>query len=131
MSEEEADRVRAAFESLAQTGEFDPDWLAPDVRWHLRADLPDSETLVGRDRVLQFLAEWTEAFQEPRFDLEELIDAGDRLIVVQRLRGRLRGSNDEVEMSETHVYKTQDRQILEVWEYRTKAEALESLGLAE
>lgn len=131
MSREEADRLRAAFGSLAQTGEFDLDWFDPDVRWHLRADLPDSETLVGRDRLSQFVAEWTEAFQDPHFDLEELIDAGDHLIAVLRLRGRLRGSNEEVGMQETHVYKTQNGRTVEVWEYRTKAEALESLGLAE
>jgi len=131
MSQEEADRLRAALGSLSETGEFDLEWFDPDVRWHLRADLPDSETLVGRDRLSQFLAEWTEAFQDPHFDVEELIDVGDHVIAVLRLRGRLRGSDEVVGMQETHVYKTQDGRTVEVWEYRTKAEALESLGLVE
>jgi ketosteroid isomerase-like protein len=127
VSQEEIERTRAAFESLAQTGEFDPDWFDPDVRWHLRADLPDSETLVGRDRLMQFLSEWTEAFQEPRFDVEELIDAGDRVVAVLRMRGRVRGSDQEVDMPEAHVYKRLNGKTVEAWEYGTKAEALESL----
>jgi ketosteroid isomerase-like protein len=125
------ERTRAAFESFAQTGEFDPDWLDPDIRWHQRTDLPDSETLVGRDRVLQFLSEWTEAFQDPHFDVQELIDAGDHQVAVLRIRGRVRGSDQEVAMPETHVYKTMNAKIVEAWEYATKSEALESLGLEE
>ncbi len=131
MSQEEAGRLREAFGSLAETGEFDPDWFDPDIRWHLRADLPDSETLVGLDRLTEFLAEWTEAFHDHQFELEEMIDAGDHVIAVLWLRGRLRDSNEEVSMQETHVYKTRNGRTVEVWEYRTKAEALESLGLTE
>ncbi len=129
MSQEDAERTRSAFESLGQTGRFDPDWFDPDVRWHLRGDLPDSETLVGRDRLMQFLSEWTQAFQDPHFDLEELIDAGDHQVAVLRLRGRVRGSDQEVDMLETHVYKRLDGKTVEAWEYKTKAEALEFLGL--
>jgi ketosteroid isomerase-like protein len=131
MSQQEADRLRAAFRSLAETGEFDPDWFDPDIRWHLRADLPDSETLVGRHRLSRFLNEWTNAFDEHHFELEELLDAGEHVIIVMRLHGRLRGSTEEVGMQETHVYKTRDGKTVEVWEYGTKVEALESLGLTE
>jgi hypothetical protein len=46
VSQENVDLLRARFESFEQTG-TDPDWYHPDVRWHLREDLPESETLVG------------------------------------------------------------------------------------
>ncbi len=131
MSREDAERTRAAFESLRQTGEFDPDWFDPDVKWHLRADLPDSDTLVGRDRLMRFLSEWTAAFQDPHFDLEELIDAGDDQIAVLRLRGRVRGSEQEVDMLETHVYRRLNGKTVEAWEYGTRAEALRAVGLEE
>src|SRR5271168_3411380 len=104
MSQQEADRLRAAFRSLEETGDYDPDWFAPDVRWHLRADLPDSETLFGVDRLSRFFEEWTSAFEEHHFELEELLEAGDYVIIVMRLHGRLRDSTEEVGMHETHVY---------------------------
>ena len=49
------------------------------------------------------MAEWFGAFTDLRVDIEELIDAGDRVVAVLRLHGRVRDSGEEVEMAETHV----------------------------
>jgi ketosteroid isomerase-like protein len=114
-----------------QAGDFDPDWYDPDVRWHLRADLPDSETLVGRDRLMRFFSDWFETFRESRTDVEELIDGGEYVIAVLRVRGRLRGSDEEVDMPETWVSKLVDGRVVEGWEYATKAEALQAVGVEE
>src|SRR5271167_1572461 len=101
MSEENVDLMRTRFEEFARTGELDPEWYHPDIKWHLREDLPDSETLVGRDRVLQLFSEWAEVFENLRLDVDELIDTGDRVVAVLHLRGAIRGSSQEVEMPET------------------------------
>ena len=131
MSQENLELVRARFEAFARTGQLDLDHYDPDVRWHLRADLPDAETLVGHDRLLQFFSEWTEAFGEIRFDVDELIDAGVYVVVVLRIRGRVRESDEEVAMPETRVSHLVDGKVVEQWEYRTKAEALKAVGLEE
>jgi ketosteroid isomerase-like protein len=129
VSQKNVDLVRARFEAFAQTGSWDPNQFDPDVRYHLRADLPGSETLVGRDRLMRFFSEWVEAFRDPRFDVEELIDAGDSVVAVLRLRGYLRGSNEEIAMPETWVSHLVDGKVVEQWEYSTKAEALKAVGL--
>jgi len=132
VSQENVELLRARFELITRTsgtGMFDPDHFDPDVRWHLRQDLPDSETLVGRDRVLQFFSEWMVLFEDNRVDLEELIDADDYVVAVLRIWGRIKGSDDEVDMRETWVIKLVDGRTVETWEYNTKAEALKAVGL--
>jgi len=75
------------------------------------------------------MAEWFGAFDDLRVDVEELIDAGDRVVVVLRLHGRARGSAHEVDMSETHVLTMRDGKVTEIHEYPTKAEALSVVAL--
>ena len=126
MSQANVEIVRAAYE----TGEPDFDFLHPDVKWHTRADLPDSTTYHGHDGVTKLASEWFELFDDLRFDPEEFIDAGgDVVIAVLRLRGRIRGSGKEVNMPETHVWTMLDGRGVDCREYPTKAEALKAVGL--
>jgi ketosteroid isomerase-like protein len=125
------ERVRESYELVDREHEPDFDLLHPDVRWHTRADLPDSATHRGHDGAKALFAQWFGAFDDLRVDVEELIDAGDRVIVVLRLHGRARGSAHEVDMSETHVLTMRDGRVTEIDEYLTKDEALKAVGLEE
>ncbi|HEX3511828.1 MAG TPA: nuclear transport factor 2 family protein [Solirubrobacteraceae bacterium] len=125
------DLIRARFEVFARTGEFDRDAYDSDVTWHLREDLPDSETLVGRDRVGQFFSQWAGTFEKHRIDVEELIDAGEHVVAVLRFRITIQGSGQEIDMPESWVIKLADGAVIEGWEYKTKAEALKAAGLEE
>ena len=94
--------------------------------------MPDSATYRGHDGVAKLFSEWSESFDDLRFDPEEFIDAGDDVVVaVLRLSGRIRGSGEEVTMPETHVWTMRDGKGVECREYPTKAEALKALGLAQ
>jgi ketosteroid isomerase-like protein len=64
-------------------------------------------------------------------EAKEFIDAGDCVLVPVRLTGRGRASGVSFEDHEVHVFRLRDRKIIEVREYREKAEALEAVGLAE
>jgi ketosteroid isomerase-like protein len=131
MSEESVARVRKSYEFVDREHQLDLDLLHPDIRWHTRADLPDTATHRGHDGAAALMAEWFGAFDDLRVDVEELIDAGDRVVVVLRLHGRARGSAHEVDMSETHVLTMRDGKVTEIHEYQTKAEALKVVGLDE
>jgi uncharacterized protein len=130
MSRSDAERIRAAYETFNQSGEPDRDLLDPAVEWHTAHDLPDSGTYRGVEGVARLFSDWVGAFEDFRGEVEEVIDAGDRVIVVVRLRGRVRGSSEEVDLAETHVWRLVNGRAVEVREYRTKAEALEAAGLA-
>lgn len=129
MSAADVERVREGYEFVDREHEPAFELLHPDILWHTRADLPDTATHRGHDGAATLMAEWFGAFEDLRVDVEELIDAGDRVVVVLRLHGRARGSAREVDMSETHVLTMRDGKVAEVHEYATKAEALEVVGL--
>ncbi len=129
MSEQNLERVRQAYEFVDREHKPDFDVIHPDIQWHTRADLPDAATYSGPDGVARLMAEWWETFDDLHMDLEELIDAGDRVVVVLRLHGRVRGSAHEVDMPETHLVTMRDGKVAEIQEYPTRAEALAVVGL--
>ena len=131
MSQENVERVREGYEFVDREHEPDFDLLHPDIQWHTRADLPDSATHRGHDGAAALMAEWFGAFDDLSVDVEELIDAGDRVVVVLRLHGRVLDSTQEVDMSETHVLTMLDGKATELREYPSRAEALEALGLRD
>jgi ketosteroid isomerase-like protein len=132
MSQANVKRVREAYEFVDREHEPDFDVLHRDIQWHTRADLPDSATYRGHDAVATLMVEWFEgAFEDVVVEVEELIDAGDRVVAVLRLHGRVRGSTQEVLMPETHVLTMREGKVAEIHEYPTKAEALEAVGLEE
>jgi uncharacterized protein len=132
MSQENVERVRRAYEFVNREHAPDLDLLHPDIQWHTRADLPDSATYRGHDAVAALMAEWFGgAFDDLRVDVEELIDAGDRVVAVLRLHARIRGSTQEVDMSEAHVLTMRDGKAAELHEYQTREEALKAAGLEE
>ena len=106
--------------------------LAPlhdDVEWHRSGDEPEVETLHGPGEIALMWAEWVGSFDEFRIEPLEFIDAGERILVPFRMTGRLPGSDAEVAIEETHVYRFRDGKVVEVREYRTKEEALAAVGL--
>jgi ketosteroid isomerase-like protein len=131
MSQENVERVRASYEFVDREHAPDFDLLHPDIQWHTRADLPDTGTHRGHDAVAKFFSEWFGAFDDFNVDIEELIDAGDRVVMVLHLHGRVRGGSREVDMTETHVLTMREGKVTEIHEYATKAEALKAVGLAE
>jgi ketosteroid isomerase-like protein len=132
MSEENVERVRRAYRLYEETQQPDYELLHPEVAWHTARDLPDSDTYRGHEGVAELYSEWIGSFEDFRVEVEEMIDAGDDTVVVMtRLRGRFRGSSEEVNLIEAHVWRLLDGKAVEIREYRTKAEALEAAGLSE
>lgn len=131
MSRENVEVVRRTYEEFARTGQPPLSALDPDVEWHTAADLPDSGVHRGHDAVGALVQEWIDSFEDFRADATEFIDRGEYVVVSLVLRGRVRGSDEEVALPETHVWKMRDRKAVEVREYRTTEQALEAAGLGE
>ena len=132
MSEENVERVRQAYKLYERTQQPDYELLHADVAWHTAQDLPDSDTYRGHAGVAEVYSEWIDSFEDFRVEVEEMIDGGGELVVVMtRLRGRFRGSSEEVNLIEAHVWKLLDGKAVEVREYRSRDEALEAAGLSQ
>ena len=89
------------------------DFYAPDFEWHTRENLPDAGVRRGYEGLARLRAEWAEAFDDLRVDVDELIDAGDRVVAVARICGCLPGSGHHVEVEETQVWKMRDGRATE------------------
>ena len=74
---------------------------------------------------------WRDTFEEFSFDVDDYIDAGDNVIMPGWVTVHTRGSSAAVREPYNWVAKLRGGTILEVHEYRTKAEALKAVGLEE
>ena len=133
MPAENVELVQRAYDHYARTGDILEPVLDPDVEWHTASDLPDSDVYRGVEAVRAFIQGWPSAFEEFWADIDQIIDKDEYVVVSLVLRGRIRGSGEQVGLSETHVWRLHDGKTIEVREYRTveaALEALEALGHA-
>ena len=131
MSQENVEVLKAAFEAYSR-GNLDA-WAAtadPDIEWHVLPEATDPGPHRGREVILERGKLWRLMFGI-RVEVFEYIDAGDYVIAPVRLRGQVPGSDDELALDEVYVSKFRNGKIVELREYRTKAEALEAAGLSE
>lgn len=123
--------IQAAFQEWQASGELAFGRFDPAVVWQTRTDIADSDVYRGHDGVAALSELWNSAFEDPRFEVEDYIDRGDYVVVPMTLRGRIRGSDQDVEMPETWVIKLRGGVIVEVREYPNLEEGLDALGLQE
>jgi ketosteroid isomerase-like protein len=130
MSQENLEIVRSIWEAFARF-EFPAEAFADDVEWHTASDLPDRETCKGVPAVQQMLAEGLATVVEPALRADELVDAGDSVVVRWRGSGKGRASGIPIEWHEAHTYVLRDGKVAQVREFRSWREALEAAGLSE
>src|SRR5438045_651094 len=106
MSQENVEIARAAFEEWNATGAPDFTHFHPDLVYNPRADEPDPSPHVGRDAFERLVLGFVESFAEIRFEILELIDAGDRVIVSTVLHAMPHGqaSTSGAGVSDTYVF---------------------------
>ena len=143
MSRENVELWRASIEDFrAGTSEFDrEDTLTkmaelwdPEIEWEVseEAAAPDIGGVYrGIEAVRQFWREWLAAWEIVEFEYE-LVDAGERVVVLldQRMRGRSTGI--EVPLGKYAQVATFRDGLIVHWKvYPSQSEALEAVGLSE
>jgi ketosteroid isomerase-like protein len=133
MSEENLEIVRRAFAAYDQGGiDAAVEFWHPDINWRaMEGALDDIGVFQGHDAMRRYYGQWEETFDDNRFEIEELIDAGDQVVAVLRGIGRMKGSDAEVEMRYATVLAFRDGKICRGREYATREEAREAAGLPE
>ncbi|MEK6252213.1 MAG: ester cyclase [Actinomycetota bacterium] len=74
---------------------------------------------------------WVEEFNDYWFEGEELIDAGDKVVLFWRQGGEGKASGIRVEGEGGTVFSLEDGRISRARVYLDRAEALEAAGLRE
>ena len=134
MSQENVEIVRRVFEAFrAGDTERVLEMVDPAIEWDLSraATWPERPVYRGYDDVLRFFAEWTGEWDDYEFDLEELLDAGERVVAVIRDGGRSKTAGIKLERRHSEVWTLRDGKVVRIDLFDTKAEALEALELRE
>lgn len=130
MSEENVDIVRRAYAAFnAGEPEAAIALLDPEVEWTLPAHFPDAETWRGRERVIEGLGALSDAWESIDIDVQELIDAGDRVVALVHIKGRaaLTGLDLGGMGTDGHVWTLRDGLAVAVRMYGGTEEALAEL----
>jgi ketosteroid isomerase-like protein len=131
MSQENVEIVRRITDAYV-AGDFETALalLDPEVEWDITRR-PDGKIYKGHEGVIDGLRTWTGSWQAFRFEVEELIDAGECVIAVDRHSGRGKGSGLPLTQTYFSVWTIRDGKAVRVVWATTRAEALEAAGLSE
>jgi uncharacterized protein len=131
MSRENVDRVRRGFEAFSSGGvEALLELVDPDFETTTPPELTvEPATYRGHDGLRRYFDSFYEIMEEIRFEPEEFIDAGDRVVVPVCLIARGRGTGIEAEQRLVFVWTVREGKMLRLDSYATKAEALAAVGL--
>lgn len=131
MSQELVERVRRGFDRFAETGEAGGPGLHPDLEV-FDHDIPDARSPYrGAAGFNEWLSDFGAAWDRFDMEIERLIDAGDRVVSLFRLRAVGAGSRAVVERRDGIVWTFRDDKLFRVDYFNDQGEALEAVGLGE
>src|SRR5436190_1645123 len=141
MSPENVEIVRRAYESFnrwAARPETEPfqtagveSLLHPDVEFHTYPSAPEAGVYRGRDAVIGYNQRLFEQFASVRVEPEELLAAGDRVVVVSSQHAVPKAGDATMVVNVVEVWTIRDGLLAMRRTYPTRAEALEAVGLRE
>lgn len=132
MSQENLEIVRRTYEA-ANRGDFDSAdaYIHPEIEFHTYGQSPEAGVYRGKDAVRRYNEDLFGQFESIRFELEELVDAGDRVVVETTQYAVPKGGEQEMNVRVVEVWAIRDGLLAERRSYSTRAEALEAAGGAE
>src|SRR5947209_3951550 len=107
------------------------DRFAPDVVIDMTRRVFNPDTYEGHAGLRRLGREVSEVWESFHVEPERFIDAGDRVVVIERRRGRGRESGVEVEMRSGVIWTLRDSKVVRMQTDLEPAEALEAVGLSE
>jgi ketosteroid isomerase-like protein len=143
MSQANVDTLRALFETWTagtetwheaqeswRRGEADMSLFDPDVSYD-DTILPDhiGETYRGHEGVLRAAERWIEPFEWLRIELEQIVEAGERLVSIHRWQAQARHTGIEFDSPLAYVWTFRDGKIMHFRSYLDPEQALEAAGL--
>ena len=131
MSQENVEIVRQAFAEFQSGNFWVPEFFDPDVRirW-LDAVGSPSET-VGLQDMSDFMLNWLGTFDNVSMVAEQVIDAGDQVVVIAAWRGRGKASGVDTEWRQGTVWTLREGRVASIVGYESPSDALEAAGLGE
>jgi hypothetical protein len=106
------------------------DLFDDDIIWDDRDTVLVGHTGVhrGKQAVMDLISGWVGAWADYRFEVDEVIEAGDSVVLVVRETGRGRASGAPMEHRYCQVWTFRNQRIVRGGTYGTKAKALKAVG---
>ena len=133
MSQENVEGVLRAYAAVNR-GDLDAAvaGVSPDCEVELPEILLEANTFQGREGLRLMWEVWRDTFEDFRMDIEEVIDADDKVIVMAAVCGTGKDSGAEVRTPTFPIIWTvRDGEAISMQALRTRAQALEATGLSE
>jgi ketosteroid isomerase-like protein len=118
-----ANDVRTAFEALAD-----------DVTFAFHGEsrrLAGAEEISGKDATVRWMVDWFSRFRDYRFEIDDTIDWGDRVLVVTTHEARGRSSGAPIRQRTAQVLTVRDGKIVRQDFFASREDALEAAGPSE
>jgi ketosteroid isomerase-like protein len=131
VSQENLEAVRRGYEAFNR-GDVDAvlEGVDPEVEWHVPPVLPDPATYHGREGVRKLMQTMQDAFDDFELAVEEVREAGDKVVVMAAVRGRGKESGAVVESpSFGWVWTIRHGKVVLVEVYPNRAATFEAVGL--
>jgi uncharacterized protein len=131
MSGSELDALRSIYDEWSR-GNWRPrfDVYADDMEWGLSDEFPE---LAGMSRdpeeTSERLRQWLSPWEDWRCEAEELIPAGDSVLVLTRYMGRGKGSDVAVDTRGAHLWTFRDGKVVRLEVFSSRARARAAAGL--
>jgi ketosteroid isomerase-like protein len=132
MSQENVEVVRQAIDAFNRGGiEAALGFFDPEIEWTTTGIFVEAGTYRGHEGALRYMGALATELEDLRNEPQELIDAGEQVVVPMRFSARGKRSGAPVELPITLVYSVRGRRIIRIRNYMAKAEALEAAGVRE
>lgn len=131
MSSENVEIVRRSVDAYG-SGDIEAALAAydPGVVFDVTSGRPEGGVFHGPQGVLEGVQAWVERWAEYRFEVEEIIDAGDRVLMIIREFGRGEGSGVEVTQHTFWLQTMRNGKIVRAELFNDRSQALEAAGLS-
>ena len=133
MSQENVEVVEEAIKAVArQDAARLVELTDPKVEWcSFLAQLGEGGVYRGHDGIKRYVSDLSEAFDFLRTEVNDVLVAGDVVVVVGQLRFRGKGSGAETEAPAGYVARFRGGRIAYMRAFREPEQALLAVGLAE
>jgi len=115
--------------SLAIDPEVNRDLIAPDVEIDLSRRVFNPEVYRGLEGLARLRDELLQVWTEWRMTPVRFLDVGDRVVLIEHIRGRARGSGVELDIPSATIWTLLDGRVTRVEGGLDPDEALKAVGL--
>jgi len=131
MSQENVEVVRNAFMEFERGNFWLPELFDPNVRIAGMRHAAGESEVGGLGSMSTAMKDWFESWEQSTLAAEQVLDAGDQVVVIATWRGRGKASGVMTEQRPGQVWTLRDGKVTRAVAYTDPAEALQAAGLSE